>query len=141
MADFDRCHTHLITQRVELPHQPLKQSHAEDHTEQIKPASGEDHCRRTGRLQSRKERHRAGRSTTKQIFNLEILCEKHLQHQQDLYQIYTDFKKAFDRVWHAALLATTKKYNISVNFIQVIKHLYDKATSAVLFTGRLYGPV
>ena len=28
---------------------------------------------------------RAGRSTTKQIFNLHILCEKYLQHQHDLY--------------------------------------------------------
>ena len=28
---------------------------------------------------------RAGRSTTEQIFNLLILCEKYLQHQQDLY--------------------------------------------------------
>ena len=28
---------------------------------------------------------RAGRSTTDQIFNLRILCEKYLQHQQDLY--------------------------------------------------------
>ena len=27
---------------------------------------------------------RAGRSTTEQIFNLRILCEKYLQHQQDL---------------------------------------------------------
>ena len=31
------------------------------------------------------------------------------------------------------LLATVKKYNISTNFIQVIKNLCDKATSAVLF--------
>ena len=27
---------------------------------------------------------RAGRSTTEQIFNLRILCEKYLQHQQNL---------------------------------------------------------
>ena len=46
---------------------------------------------------------RAGRSTTEQIFNLRILCEKYLQHQQDLYHIFIDFKKAFDGVWHAAL--------------------------------------
>ena len=26
------------------PHQPPKQSHAEDHTEQIEAANGEDHC-------------------------------------------------------------------------------------------------
>ena len=43
---------------------------------------------------------RAGRSTTEQIFNLRILCEN----------VFIDFKKAFDRVWHAALWATMKKY-------------------------------
>ena len=41
------------------PDQPPKQSHAEDHTEQIEATSGEDHRRRTGRLQSKKEYHRA----------------------------------------------------------------------------------
>ena len=41
---------------------------------------------------------RAGRSTTEQIFNLHIICEKHLQHQQDFYHVFIDFKKAFDRV-------------------------------------------
>ena len=46
---------------------------------------------------------KAGRSTTEQIFNLRILCEKYLQHQQDLYHFLVDFKRAFDRVWHAAL--------------------------------------
>ena len=60
---------------------------------------------------------RAGRSTTEQIFNLRILCEKPLQHQQDLYHVFIDFKEAFDRVWHAALWATMKKNNISTNLI------------------------
>ena len=41
------------------PQQSPKQSHAEDHTEQIAATSGEDHRRRTGRLQSRKEYDRA----------------------------------------------------------------------------------
>ena len=31
---------------------------------------------------------------TFQILNLRILCEKYLQHQQDLYQVFIDFKKA-----------------------------------------------
>ena len=74
---------------------------------------------------------RAGRSTTEQIFNLRILSEKYLQHQQDLYHVFIDFKKAFDGDWHATLWATIKKYNISTNLIRVIKNLYDKATSAV----------
>ena len=66
---------------------------------------------------------RAGRSTVEQIFNLRILCEKYLQHQQDLYHVFIDFKKAFDRNWHAALWATMNKYNISTNLIQVIKNI------------------
>ena len=45
---------------------------------------------------------RAGRSTTEQIFSLRLLCEKPLRHQQDFYHVFIDFKKAFDRVWHAA---------------------------------------
>ncbi|WP_368857485.1 reverse transcriptase domain-containing protein, partial [Thiolapillus sp.] len=35
---------------------------------------------------------RAGRSTTEQIFNRRILCEKYLQHQQDLYHVFIGFK-------------------------------------------------
>ena len=80
---------------------------------------------------------RIGRSTTEQIFNLPILCEKSLQHQQDLYHVFIDIKKAFNRVWHAALWATMKKYNISTNLIQVIKNLDNKATSAVLFNSSI----
>ena len=75
---------------------------------------------------------RAGRSTTEQIFNLSILCEKYLQHQQDLYYVLIDFKKAINRVWHAALWATMKKYNISTNLIQVIKNLYQSMTRPLM---------
>ena len=80
---------------------------------------------------------RAGRSTTEQIFNLRILCEKYLQHQQNLYHVFIDFKKAFDRVWHEALWATMRKYNISANLVRTIEQLYDKATSAVQMNGNI----
>ena len=91
---------------------------------------------------------RAGRSTTEQIFNLrilcekylqhqKILCEKYLQHQQNLYHDFIDFKKAFDRVWHAALWATTRKYNISANLVRTTEQVYDKATSAIQLNGSI----
>ena len=101
-------------------------SHAEDHTEHIEKIIAEEQAG-----------FRAGRSTTEQIFSLQILCEKGLQHQQDLYHVFIDFMKAFDRVWHAALWATMKKYNISTNLIRAIKNFYDKATSAVLFNNSI----
>ena len=71
---------------------------------------------------------RAGRSTTEQIFNLRILCKKYLHYQRDLYHAFIDFKKALDRVWHAALWATMKKYNICTNLIQVIKNVDNKTS-------------
>ena len=75
------------------PHQSPKQSHAEDILNRLKPQAEIIAEEQAG--------FRAGRSTTEQIFNLRILCEKYLQHQQDLYHVFIDFKKAFDRVWHA----------------------------------------
>ena len=56
--------------------------------------------------------------------------------KQDLYHVFIDFKKAFDRVWHAALWPTMKKY-ISTNHIQVIKNLNNNATSAILFNSSI----
>ena len=80
---------------------------------------------------------RAGRSTTEQIFNLRILGKKYLQHQKNLYHVFIDFKKAFDRVWYDALWATMRKYNINASVIRAIENLYDKAQSAVLFNGSI----
>jgi hypothetical protein len=51
--------------------------------------------------------------------------------------VFIDFKKAFDRVWHAALWATMTMYNISANVTKVIEQLYNKATSAVYYNGSI----
>ena len=80
---------------------------------------------------------RAGRSTCEQIFNLRVLCEKYAHHQQHLYHVFIDFKKAFDRVCHEALWTTMKNYNISHDLICSIKGLYSNATSAVFNNGSI----
>ena len=121
-------HDHTTAAVPELtnnqPHQSPKRSHAEDHTEQIEATSAEDHRLRIGRLQSRKEHYRADLQPTNPLWEISsaparpLPCLRRLQ--EGLRQ-------------HAALWATMKKYNISTNLIQVLKNLYDKATSAVLF--------
>ena len=78
---------------------------------------------------------RTERSTTEQIFNLRILWERYLQHQQDLYYVFVDFKRAFDRAWHAALWATMNHYNINAYTIRVIRNLYNPTSSAVCLNG------
>ena len=107
-SNLQQCQTYRTISLISHP-----SSHAEDHTEQIEAASGI--------IAEEKAGFRAGRSTTEQTFNLRILCEQYLQHQQDLYHVFIDFKQAFDGVWHAALWATMKKYNINANLNRVIK--------------------
>ena len=55
---------------------------------------------------------RPGRSIVEQIFNCRIMMEKHLQHQKELFHIFSDFKKAFDRVWHDGLWHALRSFGI-----------------------------
>ena len=48
-----------------------------------------------------------------------------------------NIKKAFDKVWHAALWANMRKYNIGSKLVRTIEHLYDNATSAVIFNSSI----
>ena len=76
-----------------------------------------------------------GKSTVEQIFNLRSIIEKYQEHQQELFHVFVDFKKAFDRVWHQALWATMNKYNINKTLISLIEELYNQATSSVYLEG------
>ena len=80
---------------------------------------------------------RSGGSIMEQIFNLRVLCEKYNQHQQDIFHVFIDFKKAFDRVWHKALWATMKLYNMGQKLIPTIEQLYSKVNSAVFAQGKV----
>ena len=80
---------------------------------------------------------RTGRSTSEQIFNLRVISEKYSQHSKPLYQVFIDFKKAFDRIWHNALWSAMKRFNINSKLIEYIQHLYNKAESAVYFDGQI----
>ena len=111
------------------PHQSLKQSHAEDHIRHTEAASAEDHHVRKGRLQSKKGHHRADLQPTNPLREISPAPARPLPCLHRL-------QKSFDRVWHAALWASMKKY-ITTNLIRVIKNLYDKATSAVLFNSSI----
>ena len=80
---------------------------------------------------------RPRRSTAEQIFNIRVLIQKHLHHQQELHHNFIDFKKAFDRVWHEGLWHSLRKFNFDEGLISVISSLYDQAQSAVLLEGNI----
>ena len=112
----------------ELPNdQPPRQSHAEDHTEQIEAASREDNCRRTGRLQSKKEHYRADLQPKNPLWEISLARARPLpclHRLQGLWQV-------------AAFWVTMKKYNTGANLILVIKHVYNKTISPVLLNGSI----
>ena len=83
---------------------------------------------------------RPGRSTVEQIFNCRILTEKCLQHQQELYHNFIDFRKAFDRVWHAGLWNVMRRHNFDEDIVQTIEALYSSSNSTVLVNGQLGAP-
>ena len=62
----------------------------------------------------------------------------YLEHQkEELFRNSIDFKKAFDRVWHAGLWRVLKEHNVDDWLIEVIRSLYDEAASEVLLKGHV----
>ena len=75
---------------------------------------------------------RIGRSTIDQIFTIRQLAEHRLaKNNMDIYCIFIDFKKAFDRVCHKGLFNVLRKYGVPTKLINLIMNLYLNAKSAV----------
>ena len=81
---------------------------------------------------------RPGRSTVKQIFNCRIMMKKHHQHKKKLFHSFIDLKKkAFDRVWHDGLWHALRSFGIEEGLVQIVKSLYNSASSAVLLNNNV----
>ena len=72
------------------------QGHATSDSQQDSKPGKTDLRRRTGRFQMTE-------GTTEPIVNYRLLVEKELEHQQEIFHVFIDFKKAFDRAWHEGL--------------------------------------
>ena len=73
----------------------------------------------------------AGGGTAERIFSLGDLCERCLQHRQNLCGVFIDFREAFDRVRHAALWATMQSCSVIAALVR---------TTQALGQGCKYGP-
>ena len=80
---------------------------------------------------------RPGRNAVEEIFNSRVIIEKHIQHQRDLFHNFTDFKKAFDRVWHAGLWQVLRSFNTDERLVQAFQALYENSSNAVLLNSQL----
>ena len=60
-----------------------------------------------------------------EIFNSRVIIEKHQQHHN--FIDFIDFKKAFNRVWHAGLWQVLKSFNIGEGLVQAVQALYESS--------------
>ena len=65
-----------------------------------------------------------------------VIIMKHPQYQRDLFHNFIDFKKAFERVWHAGLWQVIRSFNIE-ELVQAIQALCKNSSSAVLLKSQL----
>ena len=78
---------------------------------------------------------RAARSTTDQILNLRILCEKYLQHQHlpCLHRLQEGLRQCLA----CSFMGNHEEVEHRTNLFQIIKNLYNKASSVVLFNSSI----
>ena len=59
-------------------------------------------------------------------------AERYIEVQNgELLDVFIDFKKAFDRVWHTGMFRVLQHYNIPRKLTALIQNLYSQAVSAV----------
>ena len=80
---------------------------------------------------------RKDRSTVQQILCLRLIAEKHREVDQEVYNCFVDFKKAFDLVWHEGLWAVLRSYGINQKLITILQNIYKDTMAAVLVNGEI----
>ena len=76
-----------------------------------------------------------GKGTREGIFSLRTISERYLEKGKDVYILFIDYEKAFDRVNHEKLCEILKKTGIDGKDIRIIARLYWEQL-AVVRTGK-----
>ena len=80
---------------------------------------------------------RPGSGTREGIFCFNILAQKHIEVNQDLFTCFIDYSKAFDRVHHDQLINCLEKIGIDGKDIRVIANLYWHQKAAIRIQNEL----
>ncbi len=84
---------------------------------------------------------RPRRSCIDQINSLRLIIEQSVEWNASLYMCFIDFKRAFDSLNHRALWNSLYKFGIPLKIINMIRLLYNNASSRVLHKGYLSGDI
>ena len=76
-----------------------------------------------------------GNSTTDAIFIARQLQEKYLQNKKELYHIFVDLEKAFDKVPRQAVSWALRRQMVPEYLVKAVMGLYTNSSSRVRFAG------
>ena len=76
-------------------------------------------------------RFMSDRRTRNAIFTLRMLCERAIEHQQNVFLCFIDYQKAFDKVRHNLLLNMLKYIGIDDKDYRIIHNQYFQQKSAI----------
>ena len=71
------------------------------------------------------------RGTRNAIFVIRMVSERSIQHQQNIYTVFIDYWKAFDKVRHGELFKMLEKVNIDDKDMRILRNLYEQQRAAV----------
>ena len=80
---------------------------------------------------------RPGSGTREGIFCYNILAQKHLEVDKDMYTCFIDYSKAFDRVHHSELIQCLEKIGVDGRDIRIITNLYWHQKAAIRIEDQL----
>ena len=65
-----------------------------------------------------------GRGTRNEIFNIRMQSKKSVKHQQDIYLVFIDYKKAFDKVRHGELFSLLQAIQVDDKDLRILRSIY-----------------
>lgn len=77
--------------------------------------------------------------TSDHIFTLKTLIDKYKKNKKKLYACFIDLEKAFDTVWHTALMVKLLQCNVGGLFYKIIKDMYSRTFLQVRSNSLLSG--
>lgn len=76
---------------------------------------------------------RCGYGTREPLFAMQVLIQKCLDQQKDVYACFIDYEKAFDTVNHDKLIELLRLSGLDTKDIQIIKNLYWNQTAHIQY--------
>ena len=80
---------------------------------------------------------RRGKGTRNAIFVIRMLGERAIEMQKDLYAVFVDYEKAFDKVKHKEIMNDLRAINIDGEDIRILENLYWSQLASISINGQL----